>query len=172
MIKCYLFKTRFGWCGVSADNKVIKQIVLPSPDKRRVLRRLGAGATDYAPEAHPPLADTNCSLIRPLKDYFEGKAVRLRYKLDLSGFTDFEKKVYRALMAIPPGAVETYSSIAGKVGIPGGARAVGNALAKNQIPIIIPCHRVVRSDGSVGNFSAIGGPELKKKLLAMEVIIK
>ncbi|MBI4711708.1 MAG: methylated-DNA--[protein]-cysteine S-methyltransferase [Planctomycetes bacterium] len=189
MIRHYLFKTRFGWCGVSADNivwpvranysrlitrpparagrvdsnsrtKVIKQIVLPGPDKKVVLRRLGT--MDYSE------ASDFADFIKPLQDYFKGKPVRFRYRLDLSGFTDFEKKVYRALRGIPSGAVETYSSIARKVGIPKGARAVGNALAKNPLPIIIPCHRVVRNDGSIGNFSAIGGPRLKKKLLRLE----
>ena len=86
--------------------------------------------------------------------------------LDFSLCTEFQKKVLCAEYGIPRGAVSTYSRIARYIGSPNAARAVGNALASNPFPLIIPCHRAVRSDGSLGGYQ--GGVEMKKKLLEME----
>ena len=110
-------------------------------------------------------------ILRFLKDlnhYFNGEKVDFRYKIDLRDSSDFEKAVYKVLRTIPYGKIRTYKWVAEKVGCPKGSRAVGNALAKNPLPLIIPCHRVVRSNGSLGSFSAIGGVKLKKKLLEVE----
>ena len=80
--------------------------------------------------------------------------------------TPFESKVYDAVKRIPEGRVRSYGWVAKKIGRPGTYRAVGNALNKNPYPIIVPCHRVVRSDGSLGGFSK--GPKAKMKLLKAE----
>ena len=82
--------------------------------------------------------------------------------------TSFEQSVYDALMAIPAGEVRTYSQLAATIGHPGGARAVGQALARNPHPVVVPCHRVVRADGSLGGYSGEGGSEGKRALLAAE----
>jgi len=87
----------------------------------------------------------------------------------LSG-TEFEKKVWDALLEIPYGSTSTYKLIAAKIGKPKACRAVGNAVGKNPIPVIIPCHRVIREDRSLGGFSS--GIEIKKKLLRLEDIMK
>jgi methylated-DNA-[protein]-cysteine S-methyltransferase len=84
----------------------------------------------------------------------------------LKRFTPFEQKVYKAILKIPRGETKSYQWVAEKIGHPKAARAVGNALNKNPYTIIIPCHRVVRSDGSLGGYS--GGLALKNKLLAEE----
>lgn len=89
-----------------------------------------------------------------------------RFGLDLAPFTEKEITVYRALMDVPFGETITYGALAGLAGIPGGARFVGNAMAKNNFPIIIPCHRVILSDGSIGNYSS--GTDIKEYLLARE----
>lgn len=81
-------------------------------------------------------------------------------------FTDFEKAVYRAACRIPKGQTRSYAWVAKAVGAPGGARAVGNALNKNPYPGPIPCHRVIRSDGSLGGYAK--GPEAKRRLLEAE----
>lgn len=85
---------------------------------------------------------------------------------NLSSFTDFEKKVYKALLTIKKGEIKSYEWLAKRIGNPKAARAVGNALNKNPFPGIIPCHRIIRKDGSIGGFAK--GTALKKKLLARE----
>jgi O-6-methylguanine DNA methyltransferase len=88
-------------------------------------------------------------------------------RFDLSGLTEFERAVLRKTLEIPRGEVRTYSWVAREIGHPRAVRAVGTALANNPIPILIPCHRVVRSDGVIGNYGA-GGPEAKFKILDHE----
>jgi len=88
----------------------------------------------------------------------------------LSG-TDFQKDVWRALMKIPRGQTATYTQLAEMAGHPHAVRAVANAVGRNPCAPDIPCHRVIRSDGSLGGYSAPGGIEAKKKLLAGEGII-
>ena len=90
---------------------------------------------------------------------------QLRY--DLSGLTEFEQAVLRKTLEIPRGEVRTYSWVAREIGRPRAVRAVGTALANNPIPILIPCHRVVRSDGVIGQYGA-GGPEAKFRILSEE----
>lgn len=84
----------------------------------------------------------------------------------LKKFTPFEQKVYRAVLKIPAGKTRSYQWVAKRIGKPKAARAVGQALNKNPYTIIIPCHRVIRSNGSLGGYSL--GLELKKKLLKRE----
>jgi methylated-DNA-[protein]-cysteine S-methyltransferase len=86
--------------------------------------------------------------------------------VDLSGCTPFERKILRELYAVPRGAVTTYGLLAARAGRPGGARAVGQVMAGNPFPLIIPCHRTVRSDGTLGGFG--GGQAMKRALLAAE----
>jgi O-6-methylguanine DNA methyltransferase len=93
-----------------------------------------------------------------------GKGRSLKY--DLRGLTDFERTVLKKALEIPKGEVRTYSWIAREIGRPKAVRAVGNALGNNPIPILIPCHRVVRSDGAIGNY-ALGSP-MKVELLSTE----
>ena len=92
----------------------------------------------------------------------------MKCTIDFTGYTDFEISVLRETQKIPYGKTKTYSDIAKAIGKPKAARAVGNALRKNRAPILIPCHRVIKSDGTLGGFSM--GLELKKKLLALERI--
>lgn len=95
----------------------------------------------------------------------------VRFSLDamaLDTCTEFQRRVLLAEYGIPRGYVSTYDRIAGHVGCPRGARAVGGALASNPFPIVIPCHRAVRSDGSLGGYQ--GGTEMKRRLLQMEGI--
>ena len=82
--------------------------------------------------------------------------------------TEFQIEVWKELSKIPKGEVRTYKQIAKSIGKPKSSRAVANACAKNPYPIVIPCHRVIRSDGTVGGFSGEGGVKLKKELLKKE----
>jgi O-6-methylguanine DNA methyltransferase len=88
-------------------------------------------------------------------------------RFDLRGLSEFERAVLLKALEIPPGEVRPYSWIAKEIGRPGAVRAAGSALAKNPVPLLIPCHRVVRSDGHIGQYS-LGGPRNKRTLLEIE----
>jgi len=108
------------------------------------------------------------TLKRELDSYFSGEPVVFTSRLDLVG-TEFQKKVWRALMKVPYGNVRSYKWLAGLAGNPDAARAVGGALNRNRIPIIIPCHRVVQSTGGIGGFAC--GLDVKRMLLGVEGVI-
>lgn len=92
---------------------------------------------------------------------------RVRIRLDLRGRTEFEVAVWMKALEIPRGEVRPYGWIAAEIGHPKAVRAVGTALAHNPVPLVVPCHRVVRSDGSIGQYS-LGGPQAKRTILAAE----
>ena len=104
-----------------------------------------------------------------LREYFDGHPVDFGIPLDLRG-TDFQRAVWEAMRRIPYGMVSTYGRIAEMISRPGAARAVGNAVARNPIVIVIPCHRVVRSNGDIGEFGS--GVELKRRLLSIEGVLE
>jgi methylated-DNA-[protein]-cysteine S-methyltransferase len=102
-----------------------------------------------------------------LREYLAGKlTVFSLHRLDMSVCNEFQRNVLNKTWLIPRGMVSTYKGLAVRMGIPGGARAVGMALASNPFPLVIPCHRVIRTGGSLGGFG--GGLEMKKKLLGIE----
>jgi O-6-methylguanine DNA methyltransferase len=104
-------------------------------------------------------------LEKMLDSYFSGEPTRLDYPLDISG-TDFQMRVWRAVRQIPYGQVRSYKWVASKIGNPKAARAVGTAISHNPVVLIIPCHRVIRNDGSLGKY---GGMDwLKERLLRLE----
>jgi O-6-methylguanine DNA methyltransferase len=92
---------------------------------------------------------------------------RTRIELDLRGHTDFERDVWAKALEIPRGEVRPYGWIAAEIGRPRAVRAVGTALGHNPVPLIVPCHRVVRTDGTIGQYS-LGGPANKRTILATE----
>ena len=104
--------------------------------------------------------------IRDLREYARGQPVVFRVPLDLSGGTVFQQKVWRALCRIPRGQTRSYAWVARQIGRPRATRAVGAACGANPVPVIVPCHRVIASDGSLGGFSA--GLPLKIRLLKFE----
>ena len=111
-------------------------------------------------------SDNTGKLDRQLRDYAAGKPVRFGCRLDLSAGTPFQQAVWRAMLKIPRGEVRSYGWIARKIGRPRATRAVGAACGANPIPVIVPCHRVVASDGSIGGFG--GGLGMKRKVLRLE----
>jgi len=106
------------------------------------------------------------SAINELLDYFNGDQVSFKSILDVSIGTTFQKKVWNQVSKIPYGELRTYKWIASEIGNLNAVRAVGNAVGKNPVPPIIPCHRVIRTDGNLGGFSS--GIPLKKWLLKLE----
>ncbi len=106
------------------------------------------------------------NIIHELSNYFNGHQVNFKSILDLSIGTEFQRKVWEKISKIPYGELRSYKWIASEIGNPNAVRAVGNAVGRNPVPPIIPCHRVIRSDGKLGGFSS--GIALKKWLLKLE----
>ncbi len=135
-----------------------------SPDFATAKKRLLENYPAAKKQASPPQKIAN-----ELLSYFTKKNPSFfGLSLLLEG-TTFQKQVWEMTAKIPFGKVLTYRELASKIKKPGAARAVGNALGKNPIPIIIPCHRVVAAQGKIGGFS--GGPGIKEKLLIHEGVI-
>ncbi|MGY6022264.1 methylated-DNA--[protein]-cysteine S-methyltransferase [Streptomyces spinosirectus] len=130
----------------------------------RLASRLG-GEPVEAPDS-PLLAEA----IRQFSAYFTGHRRDFELPLDWSLTSGFNRQVLRELAAgVPYGAVVGYGDLAGRVGQPGAAQAVGTAMGSNPLPVVVPCHRVVESDGGIGGFG--GGLETKRKLLALEGVL-
>jgi methylated-DNA-[protein]-cysteine S-methyltransferase len=103
---------------------------------------------------------------RELDEYFSGRRQRFECPLDWELMTDFARRVMTATAAIPYGSVSTYREVASQAGSPRGARAAGNALGSNPLPIVLPCHRVLHTGGGLGGYT--GGVDRKRRLLAIE----
>lgn len=103
-----------------------------------------------------------------LEDYFVGKRTAFDLPLDLSKTTSFQYRVLQTTGTIPAGVVWTYGQVAKAIGKPKASRAVGQALGRNPVPIVVPCHRVVAGNGQLGGYSGGGGIESKKLLLRLE----
>jgi methylated-DNA-[protein]-cysteine S-methyltransferase len=108
---------------------------------------------------------------RQLAEYFRGERDRFDFPLDLRGLTDFQRQVLDATQQVPSGEIVTYKEIARRIGKVKASRAVGNALGCNPVPIIIPCHRVLPQNGSLGGYSGGGGAKTKARLLALEGVL-
>lgn len=132
--------------------------------ERRFLDRLrhetGLAARPDESEARPALDQ--------IREYLQGRRRRFALPLDLSHLTPFQRRVLEATLEVPAGRVATYLEIARRIGRPAAARAVGRALATNPIPLVIPCHRVIASDGSLAGYGGKGGIATKARLLKME----
>lgn len=103
-----------------------------------------------------------------LGQYLDGDRRAFDLEIDLSKLSEFQRRVLEAASKVPAGVIETYGEIARRIGKPRAARAVGQALARNPIPIVVPCHRVVAADGSLTGYSGRGGIKTKAELLKLE----
>ncbi len=110
-------------------------------------------------------------VLEQVKDYLQGSRQKLDVKTDLRAATPFQRFVLQAAREVPRGQVATYAEIAKKIGKPKASRAVGQALRRNPIPIVIPCHRVVASDGTLGGYGGKMGSQRKITLLRLEGVI-
>jgi methylated-DNA-[protein]-cysteine S-methyltransferase len=157
-----LCETPLGWMGVVSSPKGLKRLILPRKSKEELLNRMrdcGCGPEDCNPGFSADLADK-------LRRYFQGEPTDFSVTLDLSGTTDFQQRVWNIVRNIPRGETRSYGWVARQIGSPKAARAVGQAMSRNPLPIIIPCHRVISGDGKIGGFG--GGLKLKKLLLDLE----
>jgi methylated-DNA-[protein]-cysteine S-methyltransferase len=162
LLKLVLFDTCRGWMGAVSSLKGLKQIILPQKSREEVLSTL-KGDYSLVDDADALFND----LPQRLQCYLSGEPVDFPDRLDFEGTTVFRQKVWIAAQAIPYGETRSYAWISGKLGYDSRAsRAAGQALGKNPLPIIIPCHRVLNAGGGLGGFSA--GLELKRYLLRLE----
>lgn len=113
-------------------------------------------------------AERTVAARRELKEYLRGRRTSFTVPVDLRHVTPFQRSVLEAARSVPRGHVATYGEIGRSIGRPGAARAVGQALGSNPVPIVVPCHRVLASDGSLGGYSGRGGLRTKRQLLALE----
>ncbi|HOJ39754.1 MAG TPA: MGMT family protein, partial [bacterium] len=119
------------------------------------------------PNMRPAISPELRTFQNCLEKYLKGQPVTFPLELlSLQQCSLFQQSVYQVTAAIPWGQVATYKEIAGRLGKPGASQAVGQALARNHFPLVIPCHRVVKSDGQTGGFSS--GLQVKKILLRLE----
>ena len=160
-LKYTTFNTTKGWIGILGSSKGLLGTTLPqrSPQEARQLLGDRANHANWSPHQFEDLMER-------LGIYFDGHQVAFPDALDLSGATPFQRKVWETTRLIPYGKTRSYLWVAEQIKQPGAARAVGQALGKNPLPIIIPCHRVITSGGSLGGFG--GGVEMKGYLLSLE----
>ena len=153
--------TPLGWAGAAVTDRGVAQVVLPRQGRQQVQRELAAFGR--MPAVRPRSLQR---VLSQLGRYLSGRAVSFGLPLDLRYYSPFQQAVWNAAAAIPYGETRSYAWIAKRIGRPGAARAVGQALGANPVPILIPCHRVVSSTGALGGFS--GGAGMKKRLLDLE----
>jgi methylated-DNA-[protein]-cysteine S-methyltransferase len=161
-MKFYYTKTKspFGTLTLVADEKNLTAIVWPKADPLKE-PKLPAGSELIASTTHPILKRAK----NQLEEYFAGKRETFDLPLKFYG-TEFQKKVWKGLRTIPFGKTNSYADLAKKIGSPKACRAVGLANSKNPISIIVPCHRVIGSDGSLTGFAS--GLKAKSFLLNLE----
>jgi methylated-DNA-[protein]-cysteine S-methyltransferase len=184
----------FGYAGVIVRNDgVVVRVLLPCPTSEQLLESIGVayealrqscmrrgkrpeeaspppGAARAFPARFPLPPEGGVSTreaARQMSDYFSGCRRRFDLPMEWSGLLGFSRDALQAALDIPYGQTRSYWWVAVRAGNPRAVRAVGQAMAGNPLPLLIPCHRVVRSDGSLGGFGG-GGPELKRRLIAFE----
>jgi|SRR5690349_1426262 O-6-methylguanine DNA methyltransferase len=168
-----VFETPLGACGIAwrtaadCDSQAIVTAVqlpeaTPQATESRIARKSGSNQPGIPPQQI-------AGVIEKIRKHLAGDAQDFRdVAVDLDSAMPFFRRVYEATRQIPPGQTRTYGEIAKEAGQPGAAQEVGQAMAKNPVPIIVPCHRVSAAGGKLGGFSAPGGPATKAKLLALE----
>jgi methylated-DNA-[protein]-cysteine S-methyltransferase len=169
---CYaLVATAIGDIGLGWSAVGLRVLQLPEADRRATERRL-AGTLAMHGEGGVRPADPPPPILRAiasLRQYCRGVEVDFAaVPLDLAGLPTFRQRVYAAARAVAWGRTVSYGELARRIGQHGAARAVGQALGLNPLPIIIPCHRILASGGRIGGFSAYGGAATKLRLLELE----
>ncbi len=154
----------WGWIGLVAGSRGLRYLGLPARDRQTALRHLRR----HHREAQLVTSDAFLEDVAgQIQAYLLGQREQFAVELDLRGHTAFELAVWAATARVPYGATRTYGWLAAQVGGgPGTAQAAGVALGNNPVPLIVPCHRIIASDGSLHGFA--GGLDMKARLLAIE----
>jgi methylated-DNA-[protein]-cysteine S-methyltransferase len=162
----FIFDTAFGPGGIAWGERGLKRHLLPGYDRTAVAARLSR----HAAEAAGPPTDIGAD-VAAIVGYFAGERIEFADAIiDLSGSDGFHREVYAAARACGWGRTTTYGEIARLIGAPDKAREVGQALARNPLPLIVPCHRVLAAGDKIGGFSAPGGVATKARMLELEGI--
>lgn len=156
-------RVAFGWCGLVCSDAGLVRSTLPLPDLDSAAEAAACGQQQRGPDS---ILDQAADL---LKAYFSGVEVTFALPLAPRGMTAFGRRVLRACADIDYGLTSSYGEVALAVGAPRAARAVGQALARNPLPVIVPCHRVISASGDAGGFT--GGIEWKLRLLELEGVL-
>lgn len=157
-----LFETAVGTCGLAWRDEVVTRVELPDVWPGRLSKAAGgAGAADPSGAVASAVASMTALLAGEPLDLTS-------VPLSLEAVSAFDRQVYEVTRTVAPGATLTYGEVAARVGQPGAAQAVGQALGRNPLPIVVPCHRVLAADGAVGGFSAGGGAATKRLMLEIE----
>ena len=156
-----VFNTSKGWMGILGSPRGLRRTILPCASAEEIHQSLG-DSINHANQSSQLFRD----LVERLTLYFNGQKVPFPDKIDLSGATMFQREVWEATRLIAYGEARSYQWVAGQIKKPKATRAVGQALGSNPLPIIVPCHRVLASDGKLGGFT--GGLDMKKNLLHLE----
>ena len=159
------FDTPFGPSGVAWNGDVIVRVVLPVEDQDELAARMRRAAPGAA-RGTPPAWVTRA--IARMAAHLGGVLDDLQDLPVVQAASAFERSIYSLTRAIPPGQTRTYGELAAATGDATQARAVGQAMARNPVPLIVPCHRVLAAGGALGGFSAPGGTETKHRLLQLE----
>jgi len=156
-----IFQTQHGWMGILASPSGILAVTLPQTTRQQAFTLLGKPVKQaaFSPEVFS-------DLMQRFQDYYSGKKTLFPDDLDFSNATAFQRQVWQAAQMIPHGETRSYGWVAAQIGKPRAARAVGQALGKNPFLIIVPCHRVIAGDGTLGGFGC--GLPAKQKLLELE----
>ncbi len=163
MTRALIFKSGWGWMGVAESEEGIAAIVLPQTSKAAVAAALGSEVAGCnGSSASSRLREAR----KQLMEYLAGTRTSFDLPLDLAQGTAFQQLVWKKLGAIPYGQLWSYRGLASRVGGVQYARAVGGAVGANPLPIVLPCHRIVAHDATLGGFSC--GLPAKRKLLALE----
>jgi O-6-methylguanine DNA methyltransferase len=166
IFKYAIFLTAWGWAGFAADQKGLRIFIKPEERKEDVLFRIREEL-----KCNNLFEDNKewKSLIQKVKKYYMGKKVDFTdYQLNLDNYTDFQKKILQTVKKIPYGETRSYKEAAEAAGYPRAYRAVGSTMRNNPLPLIVPCHRVIKSDGSLGGFSGKKRSTLKRKMIDLE----
>jgi len=158
------FPTSFGWFALVGSGRALKQLTFGHPSEEAAVAAIDPMFLETA-----RWGDWNRPLVGRLEAFTEGARDDFRdVKIDLGPQTAFQRRVMRCCRRIPYGSTMTYGRLAAKAGHPKAARAVGQCMATNRVALVVPCHRVVASDGGLGGYSAFGGPSTKQRLLLLE----
>ncbi len=156
------FDSELGWMALAWRNRVLARLSFGHATQMAAIRGLGLPDADCRAETWPQLAERLRAYAAGEPDDFADIAV------DFAHLTPFERRVIEQCRRIPFGQTLSYGRLAALAGSPGAARAVGNAMAGNRCPLVIPCHRVVHASGAIGHYSAPAGRRMKLRLLEQE----